>query len=207
MLHTQLVERAKKLHDDGHKKFMTITNFMEGDQYKDIVEYLKQVKAGEGQIAEPVNKAEKKHPTPISKEVLRPDNIRLNQSFDTKEAAINLAGELLVSGGYVKPEYIQSMQEREKSVSVYVGNHVAIPHGTGTSNDLIMKSGISVVQVPNGVKFGNETAYVLFGIAGKGDSHLDILSKIADFCSEPENVDRLKQASSEKEILDMLMNS
>lgn len=203
--HTQLVERAKKLHDDGHKKFMTITNFMEGEQYKDIIEYLKQVKAAEGQIAEPINKVEKKHPVPISKEVLKPDNIRLNQSFDTKEAAINQAGELLVNGGYVKPAYIQSMQEREKSVSVYVGNHVAIPHGTGTSEDLIIKSGISVVQVPNGVKFGNETAYVLFGIAGKENSHLDILSKIADFCSEPENVERIKQASSEEEILAMLM--
>ena len=97
------------------------------------------------------------------------------------------------------------MQEREKTVSVYVGNNVAIPHGTGDSDELIIKSGISIVQVPKGVKFGNETAYVLIGIAGKGNSHLDILSKIAEFCSEPYNVEKIKLASSEKEILDMLM--
>lgn len=202
--HTQLVERAKKLHDDGHKKFMTITNFMEGDQYKDIVEYLKQVKSGKGTAVEQPMVAEKKYEILISEEVLNADNICLNQYFDTKEAAIAKTGEILVENGFVKPEYIQSMQEREKTVSVYVGNHVAIPHGTGNSDSLILKSGISVVQVPKGVKFGNETAYVLFGIAGKGNNHLDILSKIADFCSETKNVEKIKYASSEEEIIKML---
>lgn len=203
--HTQLVERAKKLHADGRKKFMTITNFMEGDQYKEIVEYLKQVKSGKETVEKKTEVVEKKHPTPISKEVLNSSNIRLNQYLDTKEAAIKKTGDILVENGYVKPEYVQSMQEREKTVSVYVGNNVAIPHGTGDSDELIIKSGISIVQVPKGVKFGNETAYVLIGIAGKGNSHLDILSKIAEFCSEPYNVEKIKLASSEKEILDMLM--
>ena len=203
--HTQLVERAKKLHADGRKKFMTITNFMEGDQYKEIVEYLKQVKSGKETVEKKTEVVEKKHPTPISKEVLNSSNIRLNQYLDTKEAAIKKTGDILVENGYVKPEYVQSMQEREKTVSVYVGNNVAIPHGTGDSDELIIKSGISIVQVPKGVKFGNETAYVLIGIAGKGNSHLDILSKIAEFCSEPYNVEKIKLASSEKDILDMLM--
>lgn len=203
--HTQLVERAKKLHADGRKKCMTITNFMEGDQYKEIVEYLKQVKSGKETVEKKTEVVEKKHPTPISKEVLNSSNIRLNQYLDTKEAAIKKTGDILVENGYVKPEYVQSMQEREKTVSVYVGNNVAIPHGTGDSDELIIKSGISIVQVPKGVKFGNETAYVLIGIAGKGNSHLDILSKIAEFCSEPYNVEKIKLASSEKDILDMLM--
>lgn len=199
--HTQLVERAKKLHGDGQKKFMTITNFMEGDQYKDIIAYLKQVKSSVGEERAVV---EKRQSTPISKEVLSIDNIRLNQSFDTKEAAIKKAGDILVENGYVKPEYVQSMQEREKTVSVYVGNHVAIPHGTGNSEDLILKSGISILQVPKGVSFGAETAYVLIGIAGKGNSHLEILSKIADFCSDSKNVEKIRQATSEEEILRML---
>lgn len=131
--HTQLVERAKKLHADGRKKFMTITNFMEGDQYKEIVEYLKQVKSGKETVEKKTEVVEKKHPTPISKEVLNSSNIRLNQYLDTKEAAIKKTGDILVENGYVKPEYVQSMQEREKTVSVYVGNNVAIPHGTGHS--------------------------------------------------------------------------
>lgn len=202
--HTQLVERAKKLHDNGKIKFMTITNFMEGDQYNDVVQYVKMVQSGDCGGTLDQNDKENADVSVVNGDVLLLDNIKCGVNVSNKEEAIDIAGNLLVAGGYVTPRYVASMQEREKIVSVYVGNHVAIPHGANGSEQEIMKSGISVIQIPKGVKFGDQTAYVLFGIAGKNGKHIDILSKIAELCSIEENVTRIKNARSKEEIFAIL---
>lgn len=140
--------------------------------------------------------------------ILQESNILLNQNIATKEEAIKAAGNLLVQGGYVEENYIPSMLEREAKVSTYMGNFIAIPHGTDESKPYIKKSGISVVQIPNGVNFGeadeDKLVTVVFGIAGVGDEHLDILSQIAVYCSEIENVVKLADADSEAEIVELL---
>lgn len=141
-------------------------------------------------------------------DILRKENIELNKQFTRKEEAIREAGRLLVEGGYVEPSYIDAMLEREESVSTYMGNFLAIPHGTEAAKSVINHSGISVVQVPNGVNFGTDTkeklATVIIGIAGTGDDHLEILSQIAVYCSEIENVTKLADAKSKEEILNLL---
>lgn len=140
--------------------------------------------------------------------ILEAENIRLNQEVETKEEAIKLAGQLLVEGGYVDEDYISSMLEREDKVSTYMGNFVAIPHGTDESKDEIKKTGISLVQIPEGVNFGEEgeedLVTVVFGIAGVGDEHLDVLSNIAVYCSEIENVVKLADADSAEEVMELL---
>ncbi|SFH54322.1 PTS sugar transporter subunit IIA [Pisciglobus halotolerans] len=140
--------------------------------------------------------------------ILEKKNIQLNQSFQTKEEAIRAAGQLLVNNGYADQSYVDSMLERESKVSTYMGNFIAIPHGTDESKELIKASGISVLQVPDGVNFGeageDKLVTVVFGIAGVGNEHLDILSQIAVYCSEIENVVRLADAKSEEEIIDLL---
>lgn len=140
--------------------------------------------------------------------ILNESNILLNQTIESKEEAIRAAGRLLVEGGYVDEEYIPSMLEREKTVSTYMGNFIAIPHGTDESKTAIKKSGISIVQIPNGVDFSNDEeeklVTVVFGIAGVGDEHLDILSQIAVYCSEIDNVVKLADANSESEIVQLL---
>lgn len=106
-------------------------------------------------------------------------NIQMNCQANTKEEAIIMAGKLLVSLGYVEERYIEGMLEREKVLSTYIGNYVAIPHGEyGYKNDII-NSGIVVLHFPNGVTFNTEKAYFVIGIAGKGDEHMKILSTIA----------------------------
>lgn len=138
-------------------------------------------------------------------QILQIENVELNKSFATKEEAIVAAGEILRKQGYVSKKYIDSMLEREKLVSVYIGNHVAIPHGEGNSQKEIISSGISVIQVPQGVSFGEGmTAYMIFGIAGKDNSHLEILGNIAVLCSEEENVMKLRNAKTKQEIFDFL---
>lgn len=137
-------------------------------------------------------------------EILRKENISLNQSYNTKEEAIRAVGQLLIDGGYVEVDYVEAMIERDKSASTYMGNNLAIPHGTEEAKKHVIETGISFVQVPDGVDFGKGEAKILVGIAGKGDDHLEILSQIAIFCNEQENIDKLIQANSEDEILDLL---
>lgn len=136
-------------------------------------------------------------------EILTENNIILNANFDNKDEAIIKAGEVLVNNGYVDKLYINSMLERDRDVSVYIGNNVAIPHGMPDSEPYIFKSGISVVQIPDGVSFGSEDAYVVIGIAGKNNTHMDILEKIALVCMEEENVEKIRMAKSKQEILNI----
>ena len=134
--------------------------------------------------------------------ILSKENILLNEKVDTRENAIKKTGELLVSRGYVEPSYIDRMLEREQLTSTYMGNFVAIPHGTEEGKQAVKESGIAIIQVPEGVEFGEgNLVKLLIGIAGKGDEHLDILSQIAIVCSEEENVEQIVSATSPEEIM------
>ncbi|GBG97329.1 PTS sugar transporter subunit IIA [Lactococcus termiticola] len=130
--------------------------------------------------------------------------IKLNQNFNTKEEAIEFCGNLLVEGGYVKPDYVPAMIERNKELSVYMGNFIAIPHGTDQAKKEVLKTGITIVQVPRGVNFGTEenpqVATVLFGIAGIGNEHLDLIQKISIFCADVDNVVKIADAQTVEEI-------
>jgi len=135
--------------------------------------------------------------------------IRINQSVKTKEDAIRMAGQLLVDNGNVDAPYIDSMLARNRDVSVYMGNFIAIPHGTEDGKQYIKKTGISVVQLPWGVDFADDPAdeklvTVVFGIAGLNGEHLQLLSQIALFCSDIHNVEKLADAQSAAEIIDLL---
>jgi PTS system mannitol-specific IIA component len=135
-------------------------------------------------------------------EILTPETIELKASLDSQEEAIRRAGALLVENGHVEKRYIDSMFEREKSVSTYMGNAVAIPHGTGDSKQWITTSGLSIITVPEGVEYGDgNVARLVIGIAGKGDEHLEILSKIATVCEDEDNVDQIVRAETKEELL------
>ncbi|KFZ40556.1 MULTISPECIES: PTS sugar transporter subunit IIA [Thermoactinomyces] len=138
----------------------------------------------------------------MASSILSPENIRFNASVDSKEEAIRLTGQLLVERGYVKPAYVDTMLEREKLTSTYMGNYVAIPHGTEEGKENVIESGIVIVQVPDGVDFGDgNIVKLLIGIAAKGDEHLEILSKIALVVAEEENVHQIVQAETAEEIM------
>ena len=136
--------------------------------------------------------------------ILKVENIRLNEKFDSKYDAIKMAGELLVAGGYVNEHYIEEMVKREDLSTTYIGNDIAIPHGTESAKNDVLDSGISVIQVPEGVDFNGDKARVVFGIAGKNNTHLEILANIAVFCSDMDNVEKLVKAETKEEIMDLL---
>ncbi|PTM58863.1 PTS sugar transporter subunit IIA [Desmospora activa] len=134
--------------------------------------------------------------------ILNEDRVLLNAKATNKEEAIRLAGRILVDEGCVEDAYIDRMLEREESLTTYIGNHVAIPHGTEEGKKEILRSGISIVQLPEGVDFGDgQTAHIVIGIAGKDNEHMDILSQIALVVSEEENVAKMAQANSAAELL------
>lgn len=135
-------------------------------------------------------------------EILTPQNIELGVSLASRDEAIRRAGQLLVENGHVDDRYVESMFEREKSVSTYMGNAVAIPHGTEDSKKWVARSGLSVITVPDGVEYGDgDVAKLVIGIAGKGGEHLEILSKVAIVVSEEENVERIVNARTKEELL------
>ncbi|MFV0288652.1 MAG: PTS sugar transporter subunit IIA [Mycoplasmatales bacterium] len=132
--------------------------------------------------------------------------IRLNEEVKDKFAAIELAGQLLVDNGNVSEEYIKSMHERDQNVSVYMGNMIAIPHGTDAGRESVLKTGISIIQIPEGVDFAGNEVKMVFGIAAKGDEHMDIISNIAILCSEEENVQKLIKITDKKEMAKVIAN-
>lgn len=142
--------------------------------------------------------------TPIKKQVIIADGIRLGQKPVTKEEAIQAAGELLVELGYVDESYVDAMQEREKLVSTYMGMGVAIPHGTTQAKGTVKKTGIVFIQYPEGVDFGAEKAQLVFGIAGIGDEHLDLLGKLCTLLEDPALLETLKTTDDAKWVLEQL---
>ena len=135
-------------------------------------------------------------------EILTPETVELNVDLEDREEAIRRAGALLVQNGNVEDRYIDSMLEREKSVSTFMGNDVAIPHGTEDSKQWVTRSGLSILTVPEGVEYGDgDRARLVIGIAGKGDEHLEILSRIAIVVSEEENVEKIVNAKTKEELL------
>lgn len=135
---------------------------------------------------------------------LEKEMVLLNQQFTTDEEAIEAAGALLVNHGYVRPNYVESMKSRHRLSNVYIGNHVAIPHGTEEAKGEVLKTGLSILQVPAGVAFGTEQAKLIIGIAGIGEEHLELLSHIAIICSDEDNVERLVAATTAEEIIQLL---
>ena len=133
------------------------------------------------------------------------NSILLNQSFEDKIAAIRKAGKMLEDRGCVDPEYIDAMIERDEKVSVYIGNGVAIPHGVAGCEKYIKASGVSFIQVPDGIDFGEgKKAFIVIGIAVVNDEHLDILAKLAITCSDMDKVEQLRTAASKDVVMKIL---
>ena len=122
----------------------------------------------------------------------------------TKEEAIQTAGELLEKLGYVDGTYVTAMQERERLVSTYIGMGVAIPHGTTQAKGTVKKTGIVFLQYPEGIDFGAEKAQLVFGIAGIGDEHLEILSNLCTLLEDPERLEKLKTTKDVDWVLEQL---
>ena len=136
--------------------------------------------------------------------ILKIENIMTGLAPESKEEAIRRVGQILYDGGYVDASYIDAMIERENLTTTYMGMGLAIPHGTSEAKAAVKKSGIAVLQYPEGVEFGDEKAHLIIGIAGVGDSHLEILAKVSEALEDEEVLDRLSKSADASEIYETL---
>lgn len=140
--------------------------------------------------------------------ILSENKVVMNATAKDKYEAIAIAGRLLVEGGHVTEEYIPKMLEREEVVSTYMGGGLAIPHGTKDAKPYIKSTGLSVARFPEGVDFGgDEPAFIVIGIAAAGDDHMEILTNVAMIFTEDDAIERVMNASTPADIIDIFEGS
>ena len=136
--------------------------------------------------------------------ILTLSSIKVGAKAADKWEAIGESGALLVKGGYVKMDYVDAMMEREKVATTYLGMGIAIPHGTQNAKREVIRTGISVVQYPDGVDFDGEKAYLVIGIAGVGDEHLELLARVSEALDDEEVLNKLKTTTDPTDIYEVL---
>ena len=140
-------------------------------------------------------------------EVLAKDNILTGLKTESKDDAILRAGHLLEQKGYVQKGYAEAMLKRENESTTYMGMGIAIPHGTDEAKKDIIRSGIVILQYPEGVDFGDEKAYLIAGIAGKGDEHIEILASLGETFEDADKLKTLMSAEDPNTIYNILNNN
>jgi len=196
--HQDLTERARQRTPSAIQ--VSVDNFMGTPRYDEIVELIDQSSAGGG--AAP--KAGTEAPASSTGEVLARRSIVLGGTATTRDAAITEAGQLLVDAGAVDPTYVDAMHARETSVSTAMGNSLAIPHGTNEAKGLIRRTGISFVRYADPIDWNGKPTEFVIGIAGAGDDHLALLSRIAETFTDQAAVARLRAATTPDEVLAVL---
>jgi mannitol/fructose-specific phosphotransferase system IIA component len=137
--------------------------------------------------------------------ILALDRIKLGATAVDKADAIRQSGELLVQSGCVKPAYVTGMLAREATMSTYLGNGVSIPHGEFENRADILQTGISVLQLPDGVEWEDgEKAYLVIGIAASSDEHVNVLSNLAEVIEDEDRTEELIKTTDPALILTSL---
>ena len=122
----------------------------------------------------------------------------------TKEEAITYVGSMLVERGHVGDDYVAAMLEREETVSTFLGNGVAMPHGTFESRDSVKSTGIVVAQYPDGIDWGVGTAHLVIGLGAVGDDHVGVLSHIAEILQDEEVAEELWTTDNAEHLYSVL---
>jgi phosphocarrier protein FPr len=133
-------------------------------------------------------------------------DIHPGQSAGNKEEAIRQVAAALAQAGNVSEGYVDGMLAREQQTATYLGNGIAIPHGTTDTRDLVLKTGVQVYQFPQGVEWADgQKAYVAIGIAASSDEHLGLLRQLTHVLSDDAVAEQLKTATTAEELRALLM--
>lgn len=200
--HKDLTARAQQR--VGSAQHLSLTNFLDSAFYDGLVAKLAKTTAPQA-VENSLNIANEE--TQSESLQLQSSQVFLGLQAENKESAIRFAGEQLVKAGFVQPSYIDAMFAREEMVSTYLGEGLAVPHGTSDAKDSVLKTGIVVCQYPNGVRFTDEedgVAKLVVGIAAKGNDHIQILSAITNALDDDEAMKTLTQTTNIDEVLALL---
>ncbi|MWP47998.1 PTS mannitol transporter subunit IICBA [Gilliamella sp. Pas-s27] len=201
--HKDLTDRAKQHAPNAHH--ISLTNFLDSQLYSQLVADLLSSQANSGTIETASASNQSTDNAPLFK--LSEQNIFLGLTAKNKEEAIRFAGQKLVDNGYVETTYIEAMLEREKLTSTYLGESIAVPHGTIESKDDVIKTGIVFCQYPAGVQFGDEEddkAKIVIGIAARNNEHLDVIAKLTNALDDETIIAKLATTNSVEEVLAIL---
>ena len=200
--HKDLTQRAKQYAPNAHH--ISLTNFLDSDLYSQLVKELVAAQdvsnTNHSNIATSTDSNQ-----PLFK--LTEKDIFLGLTAQNKEEAIRFAGQKLVDNGYVKPVYIEAMLERERLTSTYLGESIAVPHGTIEAKESVINTGIVFCQYPAGVEFGEEAddkAKIVIGIAARNNEHLDVIAKLTNALDDPNIIAKLSSTTRFDEVLAIL---
>ncbi|UFT94312.1 PTS mannitol transporter subunit IICBA [Pectobacterium carotovorum] len=202
--HRDLTERAMR--HAPQAQHISLTNFLDSGLYSDLVARLTAAQGAvkSEDVATPVPAVADAQTNLFQ---LGAGNVFLNQHATDKEQAIRFAGEQLVKGGYVEPAYVEAMLEREKLTSTYLGESIAVPHGTIEAKDRVLKTGVVFCQYPEGVRFGDEddeVARLVIGIAARNNEHIQVITSLTNALDDDAVIERLAQTQDVQEVLDLL---
>lgn len=143
-------------------------------------------------------------PETPTQDVLSADAVRLGLAADDKADALRQCGVVLVEIGAAGPEYADAILERERSVSTYMGEGFAIPHGTDASREFINRAALAFLQFPDGVDWNGKECFVCIAIASKSDEHIGLLQSLAMVLSDSDSAKRLRETTDVNEVLELL---
>nr|WP_279169183.1 PTS mannitol transporter subunit IICBA [Providencia huaxiensis] len=212
--HRDLTQRAQSFAPNA--MHISLTNFLDSQTYNDLVTNLIAKKnpkaANDGRLIKQTIIAANDESYEIENYddaifTLSAKHIHLNLSAQNKTQAIQFAGQKLVEGGYVEPDYIEAMLAREKLTPTYLGESIAVPHGTIEAKDRVLKTGIVICQYPEGVQFGeepDEIARLVIGIAAQNNEHIEVITRITSALDEDGVIERLCETQDVQEVLEIL---
>ncbi|WP_312984190.1 PTS mannitol transporter subunit IICBA [Atlantibacter sp.] len=204
--HRDLTERAMR--QAPQAQHISLTNFLDSGLYTSLTERLIAAQRhtdNETKVRTSLQDSFDANDTHLFK--LGAENIFLGRTASSKEEAIIFAGEQLVKGGYVQPEYVDAMLEREKLTPTYLGESIAVPHGTVEAKDRVLKTGVVFCQYPQGVRFGEEAddiARLVIGIAARNNEHIQVITSLTNALDDETVIERLANTTSVQEVLDLL---
>ncbi len=211
----QLTDRARV--KEPQAVHVSVDSFMNAPEYDDVVTMVRESEEQQGGPSNGSGSHGADHAESASagsvatdtrvrsdSQILTLSQVRIHSGSASQDEALGEAAEILGSAGAVTEDYLAAMKDREATVSTYMGNELAIPHGTNDAKSAVKASALSVTRYDGGVDWSGEKVTFVVGIAGVGDEHLEILSKIAELFADESEVARLKQASSEEELLELL---
>ncbi len=204
--HRDLTERAMR--QAPHAQHISLTNFLDSGLYINLTERLvaaQHLSNNEEKVIESLEDSF----IASEDQLFKPsaENVFLGLKASSKEDAIRFAGEQLVKGGYVQPEYVDAMFEREKLTPTYLGEGIAVPHGTVEAKDRVLKTGVVFCQYPQGVHFGEEPddiARLVIGIAARNNEHIQVITSLTNALDDESVIERLVNTTDVQEVLNLL---
>ena len=204
--HRDLTERAMR--QVPQAQHISLTNFLDSGLYTSLTERLVAAQRHEDNEVKVRTSLQDSFDESNSHLFrLGAENIFLGRTASHKEEAIRFAGEQLVKGGYVQPEYVEAMLEREKLTPTYLGESIAVPHGTVEAKDRVLKTGVVFCQYPAGVRFGEEEddiARLVIGIAARNNEHIQVITSLTNALDDETVIERLANTTSVEEVLALL---